>query len=147
MAFKHGDAIRWVLKDEKNDLIGRIAVFYDKNKAYHNLQPTGGIGFFECINDQEAADFLFDAAKGWLSSKGMEAMDGPVNFGENFVNWGLLVEGFMQPTYGMPYNFPYYKDLFEQYGFKKYFDQYSFLDDFSKPYPERMRNILSVILK
>jgi hypothetical protein len=69
----------------------------------------------------------------------MEAMDGPVNFGENFVNWGLLVEGFMPQTYGMPYNFQYYKELFENYGFRLYFNQYSFLDDFSKPYPDRMR--------
>ena len=66
-------------------------------------------------------------------------MDGPINFGENFVNWGLLVEGFMPQGYGMPYNFPYYRDLFENYGFKTYFEQYSFHDEFSRPYPEAMR--------
>jgi len=39
---------------------------------------------------------LFDTAKDWLTERGMEAMDGPVNFGENLINWGLLAEGFVQ---------------------------------------------------
>jgi hypothetical protein len=69
----------------------------------------------------------------------MQAMDGPINFGENFVNWGLLVDGFKPQGYGMPYNFPYYRELFENYGFKNYFEQYSFHDVFSRPYPEAMR--------
>jgi hypothetical protein len=139
-SFKHGDARRWVLKDDRGKLTGRIAAFYDKNKASHNQQPTGGIGFFECVYDKEAAYMLFDTAREWLSSQGMKAMDGPINFGENFVNWGLLVEGFMPQGYGMPYNFPYYQELFEGYGFKTYFEQYSYHDLFSNPYPEQMRN-------
>jgi hypothetical protein len=138
-SFQHGDARRWILKDNNGRLTGRIAAFIDYNKAYRNIQPTGGIGFFECINDQVSAFKLFDAAKEWLASLGMQAMDGPINFGENFMNWGLLTEGFMPQGFGMPYNFPYYKDLFENYGFKTYFEQYSFLDDFSHPYPEQMR--------
>jgi len=138
--FQHGDARRWILKDEKGQLKGRIAAFYDRNKLHHNAQPTGGIGFFECINDQHAANLLFDRAKGWLEEQGMQAMDGPINFGENFVNWGLLVEGFMHQGYGMPYNFPYYRSLFEAYGFRTYFEQYSFHDVFSRPYPAQMRS-------
>jgi hypothetical protein len=48
----------------------------------------------------------------WLAAKGMEAIDGPINFGENDNNWGLLVEGFMQQGYGMPYNKEYYQGFF-----------------------------------
>ncbi|MBN2763557.1 MAG: hypothetical protein JXR41_10735, partial [Bacteroidales bacterium] len=137
--FSHGDAIRWILKDDMGKLIGRIAAFYDKNKAFSNPQPAGGIGFFECIDDQQAANLLFQTAREWLEANGMKAMDGPINFGENFVYWGLLVEGFTRQGYGMPYNFPYYKELFEGYGFRNYFEQYSFHDVFSNPYPERMK--------
>jgi len=137
--FQHGDAFRWIMKDDQGHLTGRIAAFYDNHKAFHNPQPTGGIGFFECINDTETANRLFDTAREWLERQGMQAMDGPINFGENFVNWGLLTEGFMPQGIGMPYNFPYYKDLFEGYGFKTYFEQYSFHDNFSRPYPEKMR--------
>jgi hypothetical protein len=64
---------------------------------------------------------LFDIAKNWLTEKGMEAMDGPINFGERDTWWGLLVEGFEPPLYRMNYNQPYYKNLFETYGFKSFF--------------------------
>ncbi|GAC1480717.1 MAG: hypothetical protein NVS1B13_01880 [Flavisolibacter sp.] len=83
----------------------------------------GGIGFFDCINDQKAADLLFDAAQKWLAKMGVEAMDGPINFGERDKWWGLVVEGFQEPLYGMNYNMPYYQDLFETYGFKPFFHQ------------------------
>ena len=137
-SFKHGDAFRWILKDESGNLIGRIAAFYDKRKAFNNPQPTGGIGFFECINNEKAANKLFDTARQWLKEKGMEAMDGPINFGENFFHWGLLVDGFTQPIYGMPYNFPYYRDLYENYGFKEYYEEYSYSRPADMPYPDRM---------
>jgi len=124
-SFKTGELIRWILKD-RNEIIGRIAAFYDTKSSEKENQPTGGIGFFDCINNQDAADMMFDAAKKWLSNKGMEAMDGPVNFGsrENF--WGCLKEGFYEPVYNMPYNFEYYNDLFENYGFRNYFNQFTY---------------------
>ena len=123
-AFRFGECARWVLKDNEDKLIGRIAAFV--NKKYKNKgdeQKTGGIGFFECINNQEAADMLFDVAKSWLMQRGMEAMDGPINFGERDRWWGLVVEGFKPPIYLMNYNLPYYQSLFENYGFKNFFNQ------------------------
>jgi len=125
-AFKLGEADRWILKDDSGKTIGRIAAFFDKQRSTVYRQLTGGIGFFEVIENKEAAFALFDAGKKWLASHGMEAMDGPVNFGENDSNWGLLVEGFMQQGYGMPYHKKYYRDFFEAYGFRNYYEQYSF---------------------
>ena len=113
-AFEHGVAVRWILKDENKITIGRIAAFIDYVRSDANRQPTGGVGFFEVIESREAAFFLFDKAKAWLISSGMEAMDGPVNFGENDNYWGLLVDGFMQQGFGMPYNKKYYKDYFRR---------------------------------
>jgi len=81
------------------------------------------MGFFECINNQDAANCLFDACKQWLSDKGMGAMDGPINFGERDRWWGLQVDGFQQPIYCMNYNPPYYLQLFENYGFQLFFNQ------------------------
>ena len=145
--FKDGKAIRWILKDSQGKLIGRIAAFYNNRKAYRYQQPTGGAGFFECINDQAAAFMLFDAAKQWLSEQGMEAMDAPVNFGENDNFWGLLVEGFTRPAYGMPYNFPYYQPIFEAYGFKPYFTQITRHLDLTTPFPERFWKIAEWVNK
>ena len=123
-AFRFGECVRWLLKDDNDQLIGRIAAFV--NKKYKNKgdeQKTGGIGFFECINNQQAADMLFDVAKSWLMQRGMEAMDGPINFGERDRWWGLVVEGFKPPIYLMNYNLPYYQTLFENYGFRNFFNQ------------------------
>jgi hypothetical protein len=124
--FRHGEAIRWILLDENNKTIGRIAAFIDKVRSAANRQPTGGIGFFEVIENKEAAFTLFSTARDWHTARGIEAIDGPINFGENDNSWGLLVEGFMQQGVGMPYNKKYYKDYFEEFGFKNYFEQYSY---------------------
>ena len=72
-----GEAIRWILvKDGKH--IGRIAAYvYPRYKNKGTDYPVGCIGFFDCINDQAAAGMLFDAAKYWLKSKQVDAMDGP----------------------------------------------------------------------
>lgn len=126
-AFRFGEVTRWILKDKDGKLIGRIASFV--NKKYKNKGddgPVGGIGFFDCINDQQAADMLFDVAKHWLLQRGMQAMDGPINFGERDRWWGLIVEGFEPPLYCMNYNQPYYQQLFETYGFKNYYNQVCF---------------------
>jgi hypothetical protein len=144
--FKHGTAIRWVLI-EGNKPIGRIAAFIDFDKAHVYEQPTGNIGFFECINDKEAAAILFDTAKNWLKQQGMEAMDGPANLGENYMNHGLLAMGFTQQGFGMPYNPPYYLELFENYGFKVYYEQYCYHLDYNKPFPERFWKIAEWVAK
>jgi len=124
--FRQGAAIRWILKDDKNKTVGRVAAFYNAKSAKSNDQPTGGLGFFDCIDDKDAAAVLFNAAKEWNRKQGMEAMDGPVNFGDRDSFWGCLVDGFYEPLYNMPYNFPYYKNLFVEYGFKEYFQQYTY---------------------
>ncbi len=121
-----GEIIRWILKNDKNQLIGRVASFVNPAAINNNNFPTGGMGLFECIDNQDAAFMLFNACKNWLKSKGMEAMDGPINFGERNYWWGLQVEGFSPPIYGMTYNHPYYQKLFENYGFQLYYNQISF---------------------
>lgn len=124
--FRHGQAIRWLLRNDLGEVIGRLAAFVNNKTAKTTEYITGGMGFFECINQEEAAFKLFDTAKIWLEDKGMEAMDGPINFGERDKWWGLLVDGFVEPNYCMPYHFPYYKAFFENYGFKVYFEQYTY---------------------
>ena len=151
--FKHGEAIRWILKDEGNQTIGRIAAFIDKVRSSANRQPTGGIGFFEVVENKEAAFILFNVALEWHRLHGMEAMDGPVNFGENDNNWGLLVEGFTQPGFGMSYNKKYYRNYFEEFGFKNYFEQYSYHRDIRNSnnkiveFPERIMKIAEWLSK
>jgi len=151
--FLHGEAVRWILKDDNGVTIGRIAAFIDKVRSSAHHQPTGGTGYFEVIDDREAAFLLFGQAKSWLAERGMEAMDGPINFGENDNNWGLLVEGFIQQGYGMPYNKRYYRSFFEEYGFRVYFEQYSYhrtirgADNKIVDFPERIMKIAGWLTK
>jgi hypothetical protein len=151
--FQHGEAIRWIVKNDNGITIGRIAAFIDRVRSAANSQPTGGIGFFEITENKDAAFALFDTARGWLTERGMEAMDGPINFGENDNNWGLLVEGFMQQGFGMPYHKKYYRSFFEEYGFKNYFEQYSYHRDVRGDdnkivqFPERMMKIAEWLSK
>lgn len=142
-AFKHGEAERWLLVDDNGNIAGRVAAFIDQIRSGANRQPTGGLGFFEVVEDQAAAFMLFDTAREWLMERGIEAMDGPINFGENDNHWGLLVDGFTQPGFGMPYNKKYYKTFFEEYGFRTYFEQYSYHKDVSavSVFPERFMKI------
>lgn len=124
-AFRYGTAKRWILKDN-GKLIGRIAAFTSSkyiNKG--DTYPVGSCGFFDCIDDQKAADLLFNTAKQWLQQNGMQAMDGPVNFGERDKWWGLMIEGFdEEPTYGISFNPRYYEQLFKEYGFQNFYNQY-----------------------
>ena len=124
--FRNGEAIRWLLKDGTGKTLGRVAAFYNRKIANKDQKPVGGMGFFECINDNEAAAVLFNACRDWLEENGMTAMEGPENFGERDRWWGLLVDGFLPPNFCMPYNPPYYRELFENYGFKNYFEQYTY---------------------
>ncbi|MBS1506162.1 MAG: hypothetical protein JSS79_05915 [Bacteroidetes bacterium] len=148
-SFRTGECIRWILLNDEGKTIGRIAAFYDNkitNKG--NDQPTGSFGFFECIQDQAAAFLLFDQCRQWLQTKGMEAMDGPVNFGSRDRWWGLLIEGYdLQPNYQCNYNPPYYKDFFEAYGFQVYFYQLTFGRKIDGPLDEKLYEKAKLIAK
>ncbi|MCC9135367.1 hypothetical protein ACFSKU_11455 [Pontibacter silvestris] len=143
---RDGKAIRWILRDSKGNLIGRIAAFINKLTANTYEQPTGGMGFFDCINDQEAANLLFDASKSWLQERGMEAMDGPINLGDRDRWWGVLIDGYYPPTYCMNYNYSYYQQLLENYGFQIFFKQYTYYRAVKEPlsaeYHEKADRIL-----
>lgn len=139
--FNFGKCTRWILVDDSNIAIGRIAAFINNKKAFKEEVPTGGCGFFECINNQQAAFKLFDQVKTWLLDNGMKAAMGPINFGETDMWWGLLVDGYTNPYYGMNYNPSYYKSFFESYGFKVKYEQISNKIDVVKGMPEKVAKI------
>ena len=126
--FKNGEVIRWLMTDARGQTVGRMAAFLNRDAVdvQDAALPTGGVGFFECIDDQATANVLFDAGRQWLLARGMAAMDGPINFGERDRFWGLLIDGYdLEPNYGMFWHPPYYRQLFEHYGFQLYFKQYT----------------------
>lgn len=100
-------------------VVGRISAIVDDNHNQTHDDRVGFFGFFEVLEDYEAAEALFDAASEWLRARGMTAIRGPVHPSVND-EYGLLVDGFdSPPVVMMPYNPPYYADFIERYGFAK----------------------------
>lgn len=143
---KHNEAEFFVAyKDGKP--VGRIAAIKNNihNQRYH--KTDGFFGFFECINDQEVANSLFDRAAEWARSKGLTTLYGPTNYSTND-ELGLLVEGFDSPPFVMmPHNPEYYKTLVENYGFKKAKDLYAWYYDPTLPLDDKLLDLADKILK
>lgn len=144
--YRNGIAKRW-LAIRSNKLVGRIAAFHSKEFSFKGDHKTGGIGFFESINDKGVSKALFDEAIAWLTDQEIEIVDGPINLGERNAWWGVLADGFTEPVYQMNYNQPYYQELFESYGFQLYFKQFSYgidlYSDLGAKYYERGKKILA----
>ncbi|MHB8336384.1 MAG: hypothetical protein ACYC6P_11265 [Ignavibacteriaceae bacterium] len=123
--FKHAEA-EYFLAERDGELVGRIAAIKnDLHNKYHN-DKVGFFGFFECINDQEVANKLFDTAKEWLKSKGLDSMRGPANPSSND-EYAMLLEGFDDPPrILMTYNPKYYLNLCDNYGLVKAKDLYAY---------------------
>ncbi len=129
--FKTSQA-EYFLAKRDGKLVGRIAAIKnDVHLKYHN-DNTGFFGFFECINDQEVANALFDKAKEWNKQKGLNRMIGPANPSSND-EWGMLIEGYDDsPRLLMTYNPPYYNELCEKYGMKKAKDMFAWKIEYDK---------------
>jgi hypothetical protein len=109
----------YFLAYRNGEIVGRIAAIKnDIHLKFHN-DSAGQFGFFECINDQQVANALFDTAKSWIKEQGLKNMRGPANPSSNDI-YGMLVDGFDDsPRLLMPYNPEYYIKLCENYGMKK----------------------------
>ncbi len=110
--------IQLFLAYKNEELVGRIAAI--SNDRYNEVHPNeGGVGFFgffECVNDQEVANALFDTARTWLKNLGLTKMQGPANPSSSY-EFGLLTDGFDDaPRVDMPYHHEYYQYLISNYG-------------------------------
>jgi GNAT superfamily N-acetyltransferase len=108
------------------EVCGRVAAIVNQGHIERYGERRGFFGFFECVDDQEAADALFEAARAWFAQREIFAMRGPANPSQNYTV-GLLISGFDRPpTFMMTYNPPYYERLLEGCGFRKTQDLYSY---------------------
>ena len=108
------------------EVCGRIAAILNQGHIAQYNDRRGFFGFFDCVDDQEAANGLFDAVRQWFADQDIHRLRGPTNPSLNH-ELGLLIEGFdSPPTFMMTYNPPYYARLIENYGFRKTQDLYAF---------------------
>ncbi len=109
-----------------DEVCGRVAAIINQGHIARHNDRRGFFGFFDCRDDQEAADGLLDAVRYWLAEQDIHALRGPMNPSQNY-ELGLLIDGFdSTPTFMMTYNPPYYARLLENYGFRKTQDLYAF---------------------
>jgi hypothetical protein len=117
--YEHSDADFFIAVRDGLD-VGRIAVL--ENKPFNKAHGTRKANFylFECENDQETANALFEKAFEWARARNLDTIVGPKGFSP-FDGYGIQVEGFehRQMMNMMNYNFSYYPKLVENLGFTK----------------------------
>ncbi len=122
--FEHAE-IALFLAYKEDRICGRIAAIVNRNHNVFHNDDAGFWGFFDCENDQQTADALFDAAGQWLENNNKSEMIGPVDPSTNDPA-GMLIDGFDSPPFVlMRHNPPYYPELCENYGMAKAKDLYA----------------------
>lgn len=135
----------WVVKDEKNKIVGRICAMI--NPRYNELYNKKCVrfGWFDTINDIEVAKLLLDTAEKWGKDNGMDTIHGPLYY-NTMGKQGMLVEGFENvPPFNCYYNFPYYSELVEKLGFEKECDWLQYKMAAKAEIPEKMRRIAGLL--
>ncbi len=112
------DASRQLFVAYRNGMpVGRVAAIENRAHNAHHTDRVGFFGFFDCVDDEEAAHALLTRAERWLRDRGLTSVRGPVSPSMNHES-GLLVEGFETPPAIMtPWNPPYYGSLVESVGY------------------------------
>lgn len=119
------------LAERDGKIVGRIAALVNRPfNAYHDSKDAE-FYLFDCINDQEVANALFDTVVAWAKNHGMTRLVGPKGYGP-LDGYGIQVLGQEHRAMMtvMNYNYLYYKDLVENYGFEKEVD---FVSSYLKP--------------
>jgi len=118
-------------------LVGRIAAIENRLHNEVHGERIGFFGFFETLDDREAAGALLARVEAWAAGRGLTAVRGPASFSSN-EEWALLVDGFdSPPVVMMTYNPRRYVDLLEGLGYRKAKDVVAYYLDNPEP-PERM---------
>jgi GNAT superfamily N-acetyltransferase len=129
--FEHA-RVQFFLAQREGEVVGTIAAF--TNTLYNEFHATnvGWFGFFEVLEDREAAEALLGAATDWARAAGHTALLGPAQFSTND-EVGLLVDGFDdRPRILMTYNPRYYVDFIEGAGFHKAQDLLAYTTNLEK---------------
>ncbi|MDX1666193.1 MAG: hypothetical protein R3350_03140 [Saprospiraceae bacterium] len=144
-AFQDGEAACFVLFGDQNRPVGRIAAFIDYAANRERGVNAGGIGFFESLPVEEHAFALFRRAEDFLAKRGVDLIDGPINFGERNRYWGLLVKGHDKaPLFQEYYHPPYYRKYFEAWGFRPYEQILTLQADLREVLDHHIRRFISI---
>ncbi len=140
--FEHSTGEFFIATRDNQD-VGRLAVFENKRYNQYHESKIAQFYFFECEDNQETANALFERAFEWAKSRGLDKVVGPKGLGP-LDGYGLLEKGYehRQMMTMMNYNHPYLLKLVENLGFEKEVDFVScYLGADSFNLPERVHHI------
>lgn len=145
--YKHSEAAFFLAQDETGMILGRLAVLDNKRYNNFNHERTAFFYLFECENNFEAAQSLFQTALTWAHGRGLNKILGPKGF-TALDGLGLLVKGFEhRPAFGLPYNLDYYANLVEANGFEATNDIVSGYLEPNMKFPDRIHRASELIQK
>jgi GNAT superfamily N-acetyltransferase len=146
--FEHSKA-QLFLAMRGEEVVGTIAAFTNGRHNEYQGENIGFFGFFEVLEDYEAAEALLKAAEGWARKQGHSVLRGPAQWSTND-ECGLLVDGFDDsPRILMTYNPRYYVDFVEKAGYKYARDLWAYqlaVEDFMTIIGDRLDKLTSRIL-
>ncbi|MCJ7695724.1 MAG: hypothetical protein MUO40_09890 [Anaerolineaceae bacterium] len=143
--YQHGEAKFLLAINEKNEVIGRLAVM--ENRRYNDYFKSHSAFFyyFEAIDDHTVSRGLFEAGFHWAIQRGLTAMIGPKGFSV-FDGFGTLIKGFEYlPAFGQVYNPPYYQQMLEELGFVKKWDAFTGYLPCTAPLPEKIFKAADIV--
>jgi hypothetical protein len=122
--FHHGEGAIFTA-ERHGKTIGRCSAQIDWEHQARYQDKAGFFGYFDTLDDQDAAKALVDAASAWLSKRSMKTIRGPLSFSLN-EEAGCLVHGFdTPPMIMMPHHRPYQGGLLEGAGLRKLKDLFA----------------------
>ncbi len=143
--------IQAFIAERDGEVVGRITASISQGHLDKFKDATGHFGWFECIDDQDVANELFNAASNWLKGKGMKRITGPFSFsilemlGMKCDSAPGFPAGYEEmPMVMMPHNPPYYNRLVANYGFTKAQDLYSYHLDMVKGLSDRVHRVAKI---
>ena len=135
--FQHAET-QLFLAEVNGKPVGRISAQIDRLHLERYHDGTGQFGFLEATNEPEVFAALFNAAEGWLKSRGMKRVRGPFSFSINDET-GLLINGFDRPpNMLMGHALPYYAKRVEEAGFSKAKDVIAYYYDDKNALPKAL---------
>ncbi len=143
--YQHADYQLFLAEDSQGNIVGRIGAIENKRHNLIHNDKVGFWGFFECINDQEVANMLFNTAAEWLKERNLNIMRGPVNptFNDEL---GMLMNAYDKPpVILMTYNPEYYPTLCDNYGFNKAKDLYAYILNYETFRSEKLLKLAGII--
>lgn len=135
----------YYLAYKKNKIVGRIACIINPVANSSWNQKHARFGWVDFVDDKEVSKALFDEAIDWAKKRGMSSIHGPLGF-TDFDHEGTLIEGFDKiGTLATIYNYPYYQEHIEEYGFIKDVDYKEFLITIPEVFPEKYFRIAEIV--